>query len=209
MSASGSDGVRRASRLPLAAAISAGLVGAVVIALLAAVTFVLAPNREPGPPPGVVLDGPARRALDALPIRRGSGPLPADPAIDLTDPEAVARAYLVAAGSVVAADAGRTHLRAAAYAAPGSPPATVGTVVLDPPPAGQTRAAVVTALELVAVNRSTLRRGYLASISTATGSPGALTVIDDATAYVVLARQPDGRWLVVADTSDLPDGGHD
>ena len=173
--------MRRASRLPLAAAISAGLVGAVVIALLAAVTFLLTPNREPGPPPGVVLDGPARRALDALPIRRGSGPLPADPAIDLTDPEAVARAYLVAAGSVVAADAGRTHLRA----------------------------AVVTALELVAVNRSTLRRGYLASISTATGSPGALTVIDDATAYVVLARQPDGRWLVVADTSDLPDGGHD
>ena len=132
-----------------------------------------------------MLDGPARRALDALPIRRGSGPLRADPAVDLTDPEAVARAYLVAAGSVVAADTGRTHLRAAAYAAP------------------------VTALELVAVNRSNLRRGYLAWISTATGSPGALAVVDDVTAYVGLARQPDGRWLVVADTSELPDGGHD
>ena len=116
---------------------------------------------------------------------------------------------LIAAGSVVAADTGRTHLRAAAYAAPGSPPATVGTVVLNPPTAGQTRTAVVTAIELVAVNRSNLRRGYLAWIRTATGSPGALAVVDDATAYVVLARQPDGRWLVVADTSELPDGGHD
>ena len=201
--------MRRVSRMPLPAAIAAGLVVAVVVALLAAVTFLLAPNREPWPPPGVVLDGPARRALDALPIRRGSGSLPADPAVDLTDPEAVARAYLVAAGSVVAADTGRTHLRAAAYAAPGSPPATVGTVVLNPPPAGQTRTAVVTAIELVAVNRSNLRRGYLAWIRTVTGSPGALAVVDDATAYVVLARQPDGRWLVVADTSELPDGGHD
>jgi hypothetical protein len=195
--------------MPLPAAIAAGLVVAVVVALLAAATFLLAPNREPGPPRMVVLDGPARPALDALPIRRGDGPLPADPAVDLTDPEAVARAYLVAAGSVVAADTGRAHLRAASYAAPGSPPATVGTVVLDPAPSGQTRTAVVTALELVAMNRSNLRRGYLASISTATGSPGALAVVDDFTAYLVLARQPDGRWLVVADTSEQPDGGHD
>ena len=54
---------------------------------------------EPGPPLGAVLDGSDRHALDAVPLRRGPEPPPADPAVDLTDPAAVARAYLAAARS--------------------------------------------------------------------------------------------------------------
>ena len=91
-----------------------------------------------------------RRALDAVPMRRGAGPPPADPAVDFTDPQAVARTYLAAARSATPDDRDRTRLRAAAYAAPRSPTAAVGVVVLDPPPPGQVRTAAVTALDLVA-----------------------------------------------------------
>ena len=166
-----SDGVWRASRLPLPAAISRARRGRGRRAA-PAVTFLLAPNRDQDAARDE-LDGPARRALDARPSG-GCGPLPADPAIDLTDPEAVAQAYLVAAGSVVAADAGRTTC-AAAYAAPGSPPATVGTVLLDPPPARSGAHRRRHGARAGSRRRSTLRRGYLASISTCNG---ALTVID-------------------------------
>jgi hypothetical protein len=81
--------------------------------------------------------------------------------------------------------------------------------VLDPPPTGQVRTASVTALDLVAEDDEGLRRGYRATVTTATGPPGAAPpqgVRAVGTAYVVLARQPDGRWLVTTDTPDVPEG---
>ena len=178
----------------------------VVVAVALASAALVAPGRDPGPPLGAVLGGPDRQVLDAAPVRRGPDPPPADPAVDLTDPAAVARAYLVAARAAGADLAGRTHLQAASYAVPGSPPAAVGVRVLDPPPPGQVRTATVPLLDLVAADADDRRRGYRAGVATATGPPGGAAVPAVATAYVVLARQPDGRWLVTADTPDRPDG---
>ncbi|MDT7581240.1 MAG: hypothetical protein QOK35_2504 [Pseudonocardiales bacterium] len=178
----------------------------VVLAVTLAVPLLVRGDADPGPPPGAVLDGPDRQVLDAVPIRRGPGPPPADPAVDLHDPVAVARAYLVAARAAATDDTGRTHLQAASYAAPDSPPAAVGVLVLDPPPRGQVRTAAVPALDLVAADDADRRRGYRATVATATGPPGGAGVPAVTTAYVVVDRQPDGRWLVTADTPDLPEG---
>ena len=106
----------------------------VVLAVVGA--FLMSRDPQPGPPLGAVLDGLDRRALAAVPMRRGAGPPPADPAVDFTDPQGVARTYLAAARSATPDDRDRTRLRAAAYAAPRSPTAAVGVVVLDPPPSG-------------------------------------------------------------------------
>lgn len=175
----------------------AGAAAALVVGLAAA--DVVPPSGG-----GVLSDGD-RAALAALPVRRGPDPPPADPAVDPTDPEAVARAYLGAAHSITAQDAGGTQLRAAAYAAPGSPAALVGVLVLDPPAAGAVRTATVTALELVAADRGDRRRGYRAELGTATGPPGGPAAVDLAGRDVVVARQPDGRWLVAADTTSTAD----
>ena len=176
-----------------------------VVVLLVATAFLVrsSHDRGPGPPLGAVLDDADRRVLGAVPVRRGADPPVVDPAVDLADPTAVARAYLGAARSATPDDHGRTRLRAAAYAAPESPPGSVGVVVLDPPPPGQIRTASVTALELAAAAEDGHRRGYRATVATATGPPGATASTAAASAYVVLARQPDGRWLVVADAPDL------
>jgi hypothetical protein len=198
--------VHRPSRSAGAIAASAALV---VVAALLSLAVGLRAGRdlvEPGPPLGAVLDDADRRALDALPVRRGAAAVPADPAVDLADPTAVARAYLAAARSAGPDDGGRTQRRAAGYAEPGSPPAAVGVVVLDAPPPGQVRTAAVAALDLVAADEADLRRAYRATVTTATGPPGGAPVTAGTTAYVVLARQPDGRWLVAADTPDLPEG---
>ena len=172
-----------------------------VVALLA----VVAHHDRPGPPLGAVLDGADRRALDAVPMRRGADPPPADPAVDLTDPAAVARAYMTAARSTTPDDGGRTRRSAVPYAAPGSP-AAVGIVVLDPPLPGQVRTAAVNALVLAAAAEDDRRRAYRAGVTTSTGPPGGTGVAAAADAYVVLARQPDGHWLVVADASEPLEG---
>jgi hypothetical protein len=174
------------------------MAAALAVAVLIILAVLAVRGDEPGPPLGAVLDGPDRRALDAVPLRRGPDPPPAGTAVDLTDPAAVARAYLAAARSATPADRGHTRRDAVLYAAAGSP-AAVGVVVLDPPPPGQVRTAAVTALDLVAAAEDDRRRGYRATVATSTG-PATTTVT---TAYVVLARQPDGRWLVVADAELL------
>lgn len=186
-------------RLPAVAAVAA------VAAVLAAVLSVRAADAGPASevPLGAVLSEQDRRDLAAVPAERGAEPLPPDPAVDPADPVAVARAYLATAGGATAADAGRTHLRAAAYALPGSPPAEVGVVVLDAPPPGVVRTAVVEGLDLVAADPGDRRRGYLATVRL-TDSPSAAT--STRTTYVVLTRQPDGRWLVSAESPDLPAG---
>lgn len=154
---------------------------------------------------GSTLSAADRRELDAPPVVRGADAPPVDPAVDLGDPEAVARAYLVAAHTVTAEDAGHTHLRAAGYAAPGGPGSTVGVLVIDPPPPGAARRATVRTLELVASDPTDRRRAYLATVETATGPPAGPAEIALVTTQVVLAHQPDGRWLVAAETVENPE----
>jgi len=190
--------------ISVAVVLTAVVLAVVVLAIIGA--FLMSRDPQPGPPLGAVLDGSDRRALAAVPMRRGAGPPPADPAVDFTDPQVVARTYLAAARSAEPDDRDRTRLRATAYAAPHSPTAAVGVVVLDPPPTGQVRTASVTALELVAATEDDGRRGYRATVAMATGPPDGPVTTSVTTAYVVLARQPDGRWLVVADARDLGEG---
>jgi hypothetical protein len=149
-----------------------------------------------------VLSDDERRALAAEPALRGADAAPVDPAVDLTDPAAVARAYLVAAHSLVPGDADHTQRRATGYARPGGP-AAVGVVVLDPPPPGAHRTAVVTGLELAGASGE--RRGYRAALRTETARPGGPVAVARQQALVVLARSPDGRWRVVAETTGDPD----
>ncbi|WP_232661789.1 hypothetical protein [Pseudonocardia sp. TRM90224] len=156
-----------------------------------------------------VVSNEDRDAIAAIPVERGADPPQADPDVDMSDPEAVGRAFLAAAHTVEAADRGRTHLRGAPYAEPGSAAGTVGTVVLDPPPPGTQRTATVTAMRLVASDPDGLCRGYRAELGTATGPPGGPYAFTTAARHVVLVRQPDGRWLVAVDsaaTTDLPAG---
>lgn len=174
---------------------------AVLVVAVAVLGVWLAGSPDATPRQGGALSAGERQVLDAPGVVRGADAPPVDPVVDLLDPAAVARAYLVAAHSLSADDAGRTHLRAAGYAVPGSPPATVGVLVVDPPPPGAQRRASVRALELVASDPADQRRAYLAAVETTTG-PGDLAVF---TGHIVLAHQPDGRWLVAADTAENPD----
>ena len=201
--------MKRSDRpVPLQAAVAAAAVAVVATVLVGGAASGIAPPSG-DPPLGAALSEEDRLALEAPPVQRGERRAPVGSPVDGTDAEAVARAYLSIAHSVTAEDRGRTHLRATEYAARGTAPNTVGVVVLDPPPPGSLRTAAVTALELVAADPGGQRRGYRAEVGTATGPPGGSVVVDLATRYVVLARQPDGRWLVAADspaTPDLPAG---
>jgi hypothetical protein len=180
--------------------------GLVVAAVALGATVLDGPAAAGDPAPmGSTLSAQDRRVLDAPAVVRGLDAPPADPAVDLGDPEAVARAYLVAARTLTSHDAGRTHLRAAAYAVPGSPPGTVGVLVLDPPAPGEVRQAAVGGLELVAADPGDRRRAYLATVTTSTGTPGEPVRTAVRTEHVVLAFQPDGRWLVAADSAENPD----
>jgi hypothetical protein len=176
-------------------------VAAATIAILALVLVSSGRDRSSDPPPMAALSSDDRQALSSVPVHRGAPAEPLDAAVDLRDPEAVARAYLVAAHSISSADTGRTQLRAAGYAVPGSPPAAVGVIVLDAPRDGSTATAIVTALELVAADRDDRRRGYRAELGIATGPPGAAPAVALVARDVVLARESDGRWLVAADTT--------
>jgi hypothetical protein len=192
------------SRLPVLAAAAAIAVCAAAL-LLTGAGHTPPSGGEPLPPGAVTLDAADRRAVAAEPVLRGADAPAADPGVTFTDPEAVARAYLQAAHSVEPADGGRTHLRAAPYAVPGTAAATVGVLVVDAPQAGSVRRATVRSLELVAADRGDRRRGYLAAIETRTTSPGATAADRVLTGHVVVARQPDGRWLVAAETPENPD----
>jgi hypothetical protein len=190
---------------------SAAALAATLTAVLAVLALVLLAGGATGqeapddPPPGAALSADDRAAIGARPVSRGAPAAPADPSVDPRNPDAVARAYLTAAYGAGPEDADRTHLRAAGYAAPGTPPATVGVLVLDPPPAGSERTAAVTALDQVAADDADDRRGYRAEITTSTGPPGGPAAVDRLVRQVVLARRPDGRWLVTAESTTSPD----
>lgn len=191
------------STVALAATVTAVLAVFALVLLTRGAAGPVPPSGDP--PPGAAIGADDRRALDARPIGRGEPAPPADRTVDRGNPDAVARAYLTAAYSVRPDDSGRTHLRAAGYAAPGSPPATVGVLVLDPPPPGAVRTASVTALDLVVADGPDDRRGYRAEIGTATGPPGGPFADALLVRQVVLARQPDGTWLVTAESTASPD----
>lgn len=189
------------------------IVTAVVVTALAAIAVAIAAVLLPGllqPPStdvplGAVLSDADRAELAAVPVERGAPPPAADPAVDLGDPVAVARAYLAAAHSAEPGDAGRTQRRAGAYAEPGSA-AAIGVLVLDPPPPGSRRVATVTGLRLLAADTAGERRGYRADLGTATGPPGGPVRIALLPVHIVLAHQPGGQWLVTTESTDLPPG---
>ncbi|MGE3286228.1 MAG: hypothetical protein AB7J32_09005 [Pseudonocardia sp.] len=178
-----------------------------VAALVAVIAFAatLLGRSADAAPMGSTLTAEDRLALAAPAVVRGAPAPPVNPSVDPGDPEAVARAYLAAALSLTAEDTGRTHLRAAGYAEPGSPPATVGVLVVDPPPPGEVRRAAVRDLELVASAPDDRRRAYLATVETVTGPPGGPGRNALLIGHLVLAFQPDGRWLVASDTALNPD----
>ena len=166
-----------------------------------------APAGTEGVGPGAALSGPERAEVAGPPVQAGDAAPAADPTVVFTDPEAVARAYLVAAHSHLAPDAGRTNRRGLPYAVPGGPDGSVGVVVLDAPLPGQVSVAAVDGLALFGTSPAADRRGYRADYRIALGSAGALGPPGPVrTRYLVLVRQADGRWLVAVDTTDPPAG---
>jgi hypothetical protein len=155
----------------------------------------------PGPSPSV-LSSDDRAVLGGPDLDRGDPPTAVGYAVP-DGAEAVTRAYLVAAYAAGPSDAGHTRLDAVRYAEPGSPPAVVGVAVVDPPPAGARRVAVVE--ELTAAASDPARQAFLATVRTTTGAPGEPARSERLLTRVVVHRQPDGRWLVVAETPDTPD----
>lgn len=159
------------------------------------------------PPSGSVLTPDDRAALGGPDLERG--PDPAVPLVAPSAPDAVARAYLVAAHGAAPDDAGRTRRDAVVLAAPGSP-AAVGTPVLDPPGPGARRIAAVDELVPAGADPARGRLAFLASVRAVTAAPGAVARTDRWRTRVVLHRDPGGRWLVATDspvTPDTPDVG--
>ena len=184
-------------RLPLLAALAAMAVTMLAFALVGPTLDAAPPSGDR--PPGVALSADDRAVLQAPQVRRGVPAVPPDPAVDLADPEAVTRAFLAAAHSAAPTDIGATSLRGAAYTVSGTPLATVGVLVVDPPSPGTVRTASVRALQLVTVDRPDRSRAYRAEVGLVSGPPGAQPTIDVVVRDVVLARQSDGRWLVASD----------
>ncbi|HEX4249862.1 MAG TPA: hypothetical protein VH008_18500 [Pseudonocardia sp.] len=185
--------------------------GVVVAVLLGGMWLMVAgPGRDPSSAwtadQGAVLSPADRDALAPAPVSQGAEPTGPDPSVDLGDPRAVASAYVVAAYSLRDGDAGRTNRRATPYAAPSTPPNTVGVLVLAPPLAGHSTFAEVTDVTQVSGEPTDTRRGYLVGYRTSqrpdpAGAPG-----DRTTRYLLLVRQFDGRWLVAGDTADAQVG---
>jgi hypothetical protein len=150
-----------------------------------------------------------REALGAAPVDRGAAGGGADPAVDLRDPTAVASAYVAAGYSLRADDAGRTNRRAVPYAAPGTPPAEVGVLVVSPPPPGQRTSAIPDEVTLLGADETDTRRGYLVGYrsTTVVGSgPPAGGPDQPRSRYLLMVRQFDGRWLVAADSAEAQVG---
>ncbi|MGI8816268.1 MAG: hypothetical protein ACR2G2_13600 [Pseudonocardia sp.] len=150
---------------------------------------------------GGTLSAADREALGAQPVERGVDPGGPDPSVDLTGPAAVAAAYVVAGYSLLDTDAAHTNRRAVPYAAPATPPSTVGVLVVAPPSVGHRITATVTQVERVSGEETDTRRGYLVGYRTTLDPPDRL---DRAlhNRYLLLVRQFDGRWLVAGDTAD-------
>ncbi|MFP5072333.1 hypothetical protein ACLFMI_22045 [Pseudonocardia nantongensis] len=177
----------------------------VLLGLLVALALpvaLLVPVLAPAGPSASVLTARDRAALGGPDL--GRGPDPTAPALLPAAPEAVARAYLVAAHAAGPDDAGRTRRDAVVLAEPGSP-AAVGTPVLDPPGPGARRVAVVDGLVPAGTDPDRGRLAYLAAVHTVTARPGAAPRTERWRTRVVLHRDPGGRWRVAADAPVTPD----
>jgi hypothetical protein len=159
------------------------------------------------PPEENTLSPADRDALGPAAVDPGAAAPAPDPAVDLTDPIAVAKAYVIAAYSVRDTDAGHTNRRATPYAAPSTPPNTVGVLVLTPPAGGHTTSVAVTDVAQVSGEPTDTRRGYIVGFRTTDRSASATTSGSERQIrYLVLALQFDGHWLVAGDTADAQVG---
>jgi hypothetical protein len=176
--------------------------GIIVLLVLAGALYLAAGSGDGADDSGGgTLTAEDRAALDAAPVERGADPSGPAPALDPTDPVAVASAYVTAAYSLDAADAGHTNRRAVRFAAPGTPPATVGVLVVNAPPAGRSVTANVTDIEQVGADESGTRRGYVVGYRLREDPPGPPDP-DRHTRFLLLIRQVDGRWTVAGDSPD-------
>jgi hypothetical protein len=150
---------------------------------------------------GGTLSSADRQVLDAPPVERGIDATGPDPSVDLHNPVAVASAYVVAAYSLRDTDAGHTNRRAVPYAAPATPPWTVGTLVVTAPPPGAHSTATVIDVRQVSGEETGTRRGYVVSYRT-TPDPSGSPAAAPGTRYLLLVRQIDRRWLVGGDSID-------
>jgi hypothetical protein len=132
---------------------------------------------------------------------------PSQPAVPLSDPQAVAGAYVVAAESVTSDDAGRRHHRASVYMAPTNPARTTGLLVTDAPPAGRWRVVTVVWVAEHARNddlgRIAYQVAYQRHLSPTTPSGALVSEGETRATYVVVERQPDGDWLVLSQADQL------
>ena len=161
-------------------------------------------DSEVTPPSSTTAAGPigpdARRTASGPPQLPGEPGAAIPPGLDFARPEVVARAYVVAAHSLTDADRDRTNRRVLPYLAPTNPANPRGLVVVAPP-AGQTTTAVVDRLEVAFADEPGQTIAYQATWSATTGEAR-----HPQTSYVVLQRQPDGRWLVTQETARLHPG---
>ena len=176
---------------------------AVIVLLVLAGALYLVAGRGSGVDDtgGGTLSGADRDALAAPPVERGADAPGPDPSVDLTDPAAVARAYVTAGYSLRDTDVDHTNRRAVPYAAPATPPSTVGVLVVAPPPPGRRATAIVTDVEQVNGEETDTRRGYVVGYRTDLDPPGRPDP-QRRTRYLLLVRQIDGHWLVAGDSAD-------
>ncbi len=176
-------------------------VGVVVMLALAGVLYVLAHHSHGSDDTGGgTLSAADRQALAAAPVERGADATGPDPSVDPRDPAAVASAYVVAAYSLRDTDSGHTNRRAVPYAAPGTAPWTVGTLVVTAPAPGTRTTAAVTSVRQVSGEETDTRRGYAVTYRTVVER--AAGDGDGGARYLLLVHQIDGRWLVAGDRVD-------
>ncbi|MBV9023718.1 MAG: hypothetical protein JO362_07960 [Streptomycetaceae bacterium] len=150
---------------------------------------------------------PAAAAATQPPVRQADpeahspGPAPTTTA-HLTDPAAVARAYLIASQTVTAADATAPPRRAETYMAPDNAERGIGQPVYDVPPPGVIRQPVnIKATQAAAKgNRAVYQLTYTPAL---TRDGHTIKEEPPVTTYVVCEKQPDGTWLVSREDPNL------
>lgn len=158
------------------------------------------PRTTPTLQPTVPVGPDVRASVSPPPEVPGDDAGVVPPGLDFGQPDQVARAYLVAAHSLRDTDRDRTNRRVLPYLSPDNPANPRGLVVVDAPPPGQTVTAQVDDLRLVRADEAGTAIAYQATLSLRSGTATYRTT------YVVLTRQPDGRWLVRQETASLQPG---
>lgn len=149
-----------------------------------------APPSSQAPPTTEEPVGPAARsAIGEAPPAPLSG-TPSAAGTNFADPRSVARAYIEAAHSAEPDEIGRANRRVLPYLAPENPDNPRGSLVVE-----ATGKAVVISVEVAAGNEE-----QSAATTKATWRSGDGRLRET---FVTLRRQPDGRWLVVAEMARL------